>query len=525
MLACLLTGSAGLSAQPITSANLLLVPEKTNFVKTSAYADVIAFLDNLKATSPALHVFSMGKSPEGKDIPVAVLAQPPVTSPQQAKASGKLVVYVQANIHAGEVEGKEALMMLMRDISLGDKKYWLDRLVILLAPIFNTDSNDKMEKGRRPSQEDSPLEVGLRENSQGLDLNRDGVKMEALETNHLFQNVVVPWDPQVVADLHTTNGTWHTFNLTHAPAYHYAGLESTHAYTKSMLNAIDATVKEKYNLHFGPYGDYDVRQGWPPKNFYTYNHHPRYLINQFSLRNRIAILSEAFAHERFYQRIFSTYAFVTEILEYAYRHHTEIAEVNRLADLATVAQAQQAGQLKKGVRYKMVPYEKFLLPTYDYLAYQKDDGSTGYYRTGRVSQYEVQYHAAFQAEAEATWPKGYIIPAQFGAVAENLRKHGVVVTQLDKKLMLSGEEFVAKAYTKAERKFEGHFMARVTGQYRAAKKSFAQGDYRVELAQPLGHLAFYLLEPESDDGYITWNFFDAHFDKNPTGIYPVFKFY
>ena len=93
----------------------------------------------------------------------------------------------------------------MRDILFGNKKHLLEKQIILFAPMYNTDSNDKMEKGRRPSQEDSPLEVGLRENSQGLDLNRDGVKMEAYETNGLFQNVINTWDPQIFVDLHTTN--------------------------------------------------------------------------------------------------------------------------------------------------------------------------------------------------------------------------------------------------------------------------------------------------------------------------------
>ncbi len=193
---------------------LTLPPEKSNFAKTSTYAEVMDFLKAIQQQSPSIHLISMGKSLEGKDIPVAVLANPLVKTPDEAKASGKPIVYIQGNIHAGEVEGKEAVMMLIRDILVGDKKYLLDKQIILFAPVYNTDSNDKMEKGRRPSQEDSPMEVGIRENSQGLDLNRDGVKMEAYETIGLFQNIIVPWDPLLFVDLHTTNGTWHTWNLT-----------------------------------------------------------------------------------------------------------------------------------------------------------------------------------------------------------------------------------------------------------------------------------------------------------------------
>lgn len=511
----------------------MLTPEKSNFVKTSTYAEVVSFLDAIKAKSDEVHVTSMGKSLEGKEIPVAILSRPKITTAEQAKASGKLIVYIQGNIHAGEVEGKESVMMLMRDILLGDKKHLLDNQIILFAPIYNTDSNDKMEKGRRPSQEDSPMEVGIRENSAGLDLNRDGVKMEALETNGLFQNIIVPWDPQLFVDLHTTNGTWHAWNLTWAPSYHYAGEKATYDYTlNTMLKGITESAKKKYDLNFGPYGDYDTREAWPPKDFYTYNHHPRYLVNQFSLRNRLAILSEAFAHERFYQRIYSTYSFATEILEHTNSHAKEIQEVTKQADAATIKKiSDEAGKSKKGVRFKMVELEKIKdFPTYDYVSYTKADGTKGLYRSGKIVHYtDVDYHAKFEAEVESTLPVGYVIPAAFKSVAENLQKHGVKVTVLAKSVTKEGDVFLIEELKRNERKFEGHFMARVYGKFAPAKKKFSKGDYLVELAQPLGNLAFYLLEPQSDDGYITWNFFDEYLEKQ--GIkdkpveYPVFKYY
>lgn len=530
ILLCLFSLTA--QAQQQWPEDLMLTPEKTNFVKTSTHAEVMAFLKAIESQSADVHLTAMGKSPEGKDIPVAILAHPKITSPTEANASGKLIVYIQGNIHAGEVEGKESIMMLMRDILLGNKKHLLDNQIILFAPIYNTDSNDKMEKGKRPSQEDSPLEVGDRVNSQGFDLNRDGVKMEAYETNGLFVNILVPWDPHVFVDLHTTNGTWHAWNLTWAPSYHYAGEKSTYDYTVSMLKGITDTVKKKYDLNFGPYGDYDVRKAWPPENFYTYNHHPRYLVNQFGLRNRLAILSEAFAHERFYQRIFSTYSFVTEILEHTHSQAQTIQRITREADEKTIQTIKnEAGKAKKGVRFKMVPLEQLNnFPTYDYIRYTKPDGSTGYSRTGNIiSVNNVTYHAQFDAEVESTLPKGYIIPAAFSAIAENLKKHGIVVTQLTKSVTREGEMFEVSKYETAQRKFEGHFMARATGKFVTRTQKFSKGDYLVELAQPLGNLAFYLLEPESDDGYVTWNFFDEYFTAQHVNtkpvLYPVLKYY
>ena len=205
---------------------LITTPEKTNYQATSTYADVMAFINTIQSKSDLVHLEYMGTSLEGKDIPVVVLANPAVSSVQEAKDSGKAIVYFQGNIHSGEVEGKEVLQILMREILLGDKKYLLDNQIIVFAPIYNSDSNDKMKQGRRPSQEDSPVEVGLRPNSQGWDLNRDGIKMDAIETAALMENVILKWDPEVFVDLHTTNGTWHGYSLTWAPSYHYAGEES-----------------------------------------------------------------------------------------------------------------------------------------------------------------------------------------------------------------------------------------------------------------------------------------------------------
>src|SRR5688572_3001628 len=243
---------SSIQGQQTWPESLITTPEKSNFLKTSSYGEVMLFLEELKSKAPEMNIISLGNSLEAKKIPVAILSRPAVETPAQAKASGKPVIYIQGNIHAGEVEGKEATLMLMREILLGDKNFLLDNQIILFAPIYNTDSNDKMEKGRRPSQEDSPLEVGLRENSSGLDLNRDGVKMEALETQGLFSNIISTWDPQVFVDLHTTNGTWHAYSLTWAPSYLTSGQPSTYMYTLRMLQYITLAVKEKHGLRLGP---------------------------------------------------------------------------------------------------------------------------------------------------------------------------------------------------------------------------------------------------------------------------------
>ena len=514
--------------------DLMLTPEKSNFDKTSTYADVMKFITTIKGMSPYIQVSTIGKSPMGKEIPMIILAKPVISTPEQAKASGKPVVYIQGNIHAGEVEGKEVTMMLMRDILLGKKGNLLDHQIIVFVPMYNTDGNDKMAKGLRPTQENSPLETGERENGQGLDLNRDAIKMEAPETQGLIQNLITAWDPQMSVDLHTTNGTWHAYSLTWAPSYLYAGEPATYHYTNDIiLPSITKKAKDNYGLFFGPYGDYNVREAWPPKNFYTYNHHPRYIINQFGLRNRMAILSEAFAHERFYQRINSTYVFVYEILDYCNKHAKEIVQINHDAESAAIKNViTNAGKAKKGVRFKMVPTAKKIngFRTYDYTSFMKPDSTTRLVKTGNVVSYDnVTYYGEFKDTVKSVLPRGYIIPAALSAIAAHLIKQGVIVEKLDKEEKLTGEIFTVEKITKSTRKFEGHLMASAEGKFEPATRTFQKGDYKVDLAQPLANLIFYMLEPQSDDGLLTWNFFDAYLEQNSVATkpveFPVFKYF
>ncbi len=514
-------------------AKLLLTPEKTEFQKTSTHADVMKFMDEIKLHSKNVYIFSMGKSLEGKDIPVAVLANPLVKTHEEAKASGKTIIYIQGNIHAGEVEGKESVMILMRDILLGDKKYLLDSLIIIFVPIYNTDANDKMAKGLRPSQEDSPPETGERETSEGYDLNRDGVKMEAKETRALFSQVINPYDPDIFVDLHTTNGTWHAYSLTWAPSFHSAGEYSLFDYSyNKMLPAITDSCKQKYNLMMGPYGDYYLDEGWPPKNFYSYNHHPRYLVNQFGFRNRMAILSEAFAHERFYQRIHSTYSFISEILEYANIHASEIKITNKKAEDAAIKNVLlNAGKVKKGTRFKMTPLNKLNnFITYDYIPFVDSLGQKTYYKTGKIVTYNnIDYHAKFVATHQSTLPRGYIIPEEFSYIIKNLEMHGIKVAKLTQSKTYTGEVYIIDSLVHDKDIFQKHHRAQLYGNFKTTTHKYKRGDYVIDMAQPLSNLIFYLLEPESDDGLLHWNFFDADIGKMQKDkkalVYPVFKYY
>jgi hypothetical protein len=187
-------------------------PERTNFEETSRLEDVTAFLTALSAKSPLVRVLTFGTTEQGRSMPLVTLSNPAVSQPSE-KPAGRPVVFLLANIHGGEVEGKEAVQVLMRRLTSGDLRPLLDRMVVLIAPIYNIDGNEAIDVNNRTQQHGPVVGVGRRENAKGLDLNRDYMKLESPEARALAA-AFTAWDPHLMVDLHTTNGSYHGYHLT-----------------------------------------------------------------------------------------------------------------------------------------------------------------------------------------------------------------------------------------------------------------------------------------------------------------------
>ncbi len=515
----------GLTQTPVFDEAMMTAAELSNFERTSTFAEVIAVVDALDQQTDLMHRERLLLTREGRDVPVIVLADPPVRSPEQAAASGKPVIYIQGNIHGGEVEGKEASLIIMRDILFGDKKHLLDNQILLFVPVYNADGNDDMAENSRPNQELSPVMAGIR-TAHGYDLNRDGMIVEADETQALYTNLVQRWDPDLLVDLHTTNGTWHGYSLTYAPSYHTAGDAATSDYTSEvMLPAITQSVKDKFDLDFGWYGGYDYRN-WPPTELRTFHHAPRYITNHMALRNRMAILSETFSHDRFYKRVHAANAFVEEILEYTHLHGDDIRRINREADERVV---RNSIGTEKGVRYEMVPREELLdLLTYSYIPYQKADGTQDFVRSSELVVIEdVANYNDFAATESAIVPSAYVFSSALTGLAEKLRQHGIWVETLEADTSFNGQTFVVGEIDKQTFVQNGHRNSILRGEFRSETRVFSRGDFIVSMNDRLANLIFYLLEPESDDSLAYWNLFDDYLEPGLAAEgeidYPVFK--
>jgi hypothetical protein len=544
--ALLATAALGCASTPAGSPNSGAGPrtraERTNYLETSRYADVIAFLDSLKGR-PELSFGSIGRTNEGREIPYVIASRPRVSTPEEAAKLQRPIVYVQGNIHAGEVEGKEALLALLRDLTSSRAPSVLDSVVLIAVPIYNADGNERFgrQEQNRGSQ-NGPAMVGVRANAQGLDLNRDYIKAEAPETRASLA-MFNKWKPDVFVDLHTTNGSYHGYALTYAPPLNPAS--PLGVYTRdSVMPVLRQRMQSRQRFATFDYGDF-ISDDTLSKGWVTFDSRPRFGTNYYGLRGKISILSEAYSHDPFETRVKSSYAFVTEILSLVSERGQLLQMLANLRpsspnlirnfeDARVRAPAQRVDAVHRNIpiRARMTARPDSGNLVAEVVERTGDSTRTqpgvprGRRRTGRYVTVKMPVFDRFEPTLNAPMPERYIIPAADTGAVRVLREHGITVSVAQ--TPVAGMDAVANAFVflidstiVAPRAFQGHREMRLAGKWRQRAMPVPPGSFIVDTRQPLGLLAVYLLEPQSDDGLVTWNYFDAAL--KPGGLYPVFK--
>ena len=503
---CFLIGvlSAQTEKQPLTIA------ESSQFTATSRYSDVMDFVRIMQAQSPFIKVETMGISPEGKEIPLVIMGNPVPSSPADLKNDKRAVIYIQANIHAGEVEGKEASLMLMRDILQKDSLPYLDKLVILISPIFNIDGNEKIDPNNRRNQVGPEAGVGIRYNGQNLDLNRDSMKMESPELLGLAKNVLSRWDPILLIDCHTTNGSYHEEPVTYSWPLNPNGDKAILEYMRDiMLPAVSNQLREEYQTLSIPYGNFMGKnmEGWR-----TFGPQPRYVTNYMGLRNRFSILIENYAYADYKTRVLGNYYYLRAILDYCHSQREKIVSLTREADNKTIKRGLQPSDKDLfAVEFDVKPLEnKVTILGWEMEINPQEGSYPRMIKTDKKKTYVLPHYADTIPTRSVRFPYGYLIPEAVPKVMQNLLQHGIIVEKLIKPTSLEVESFRVSEIKAAERLFQGHHMNSITGEGFIQTVEFPAGSLFIATAQPLGSLAAYLLEPESDDGLLVWNFFDRY---------------
>jgi hypothetical protein len=525
-----LTILVGNVAAVADDARLKSRAEQSRFEETSRYDDVIAFANELERTSPFVRLSTFGKTEEGRALPLWILADPPVSQPREAKATGKTIVFVMANIHGGEVEGKESVQEVARRILGGDLRSILNDVIVLIAPNYNADGNEKISLENRTAQYGPIGGVGKRENAKGLDLNRDYMKLESPEARALV-GLMNEWDPHLTVDLHTTNGSYHGYHLTYSvPLNPTTDARIAGYHRDTIMPAIAEKMRTQHQFRAYYYGNFSgaaPKAGEPDKRIWrAFIPQPRVGQNYVGLRNRLTILSEAYSYLSFERRIAVTTAFVEEILKFAATHGAEIAALTQRADAATTRLGLDGPALQVSVESEMRPLAEpveILVGAVKKVRNPRSDREMTVMLEDDVTPVKMLDYGTFVATRSVTAPRAYLFPPEAGlrVVSDKLRAHGVSVEELVSPLETEVERFTIEQVKPTGQPFQGHRLVRASGQTRTETLTFPAGTIVVRTAQPLGRLAAYLLEPESDDGFVTWNFLDSYVAPGKT--YPISK--
>ena len=503
--------------------------ERTGFAETSLHADVVEFIRQVHRLAPdRMRVSSMGSSAEGRDMPVVVLSDLEAFTPAAARRAGKPIVMVNANIHAGEVEGKEALLAFMRDMTLGDLRPLLDQLTLVFIPILNPDGNVRISPENRKLELDAlegqinpPGGVGIRNTGQGWNLNRDYMKQEAIESNNLSR-LYGEWWPHVFIDCHTTDGSIHAYDLTYDTAHTpLSGPAGPIEYMRTkLLPAVSEAVwhnDRRRGFFYGNYPDQeDPRSGWE-----TYPGLPRFGSHYRGLTGRFDVLLETYSYIDFAARVETISAFLLEIFRYVASHADEVIAITDQAERDTIARGRDPQPDDfVGINYGAQRRSSDGRLTFDWPVYPLEETSITAYDLEsirerrvpgrRVVTYHTTHRARFIPSISVPRPFAYLVTDS--PIVEKLRQHNVECEELTRPLDLEVETSIVLSSEKTESPdictgIERFETVLATRKERRTVR-FESGTLVVLTGQRLGNLVVYLLEPESDDGLARWEFFD-----------------
>jgi len=502
---------------------LLTVAESSGFKSTSDYDAVMQFISQLQKSSKYVRVETIAKSTEGRDVPLLVIGKPLPENPQQLLNDKRIVVYVQANIHAGEVEGKEASLMFARDLLAEKDPELLRHAVLLICPNFNPDGNEQIDPANRTNQNGPVNGVGVRHNGQFLDLNRDAMKAESPEVRGVISNVFNKWDPAVFMDCHTTNGSYHLEPVTFTWMVNPNGDNSLIRYMRDrMMPQMASVLRDRYKVENCYYGEFNnmmkPEEGW----FYDASD-PRYMSNYYGLRNRLGILNENYVHADYKSRVMGCYYLIKTLADYVSANSDEIKKMLRDVDDRTVQRGLNPAVTDSfAIEYGVRPLpEKVTIKTFEVEPLNDPTIWPPFKKTDRQTDVTVPYYIDFFPKKSVRFPFAYLLKINDMDVVELLKLQGIRLERLASDESLVAERFEIIRLEASPRLNQGHYTNRISGKFIRETIKFPAGIIVIRTAQPLASLAAYLLEPQSNDGLLTWNFLDRYLVPQwGAGYYP-----
>jgi murein tripeptide amidase MpaA len=499
---------------PAVPPEWLTYAEKTDYRETPHYNETIEYSKRLDQASPLIKYLSFGKSGEGRDLPLLIAAEGETFTPEAARRAHKTVVLIQACIHAGEPDGKDAGLALLRDIAITKTRSGLlKHVVVLFIPIYNTDGHERVSPYNRINQ-NGPAEMGWRTTSTYQNLNRDYMKADTPETR-AWLTLWNRWKPDLFIDCHVTDGADYQYNITYQHEHHVGVAPSVLAWEKRVIDDRVARQTEAAGNIVSWYLEFIDNRDLP-KGIRDFNGSPRFSTGYVPLRNRPGILIETHMLKPYRPRVIGTYDFLRFTLEEVNRDPESLLEAGREADEKTLADGRTYDAARRypldfELTEKATPYQ--LKAVESHVEMSDISGAPRVIFGTKPQEVTVPLYNDFRVTAAVAPPLYYIVPAQWTDVISVIHAHGLTSQTTKTALMIDVESYCFVDVKWAGGPFEGRLMPSFKVEAVHERRTFPAGSVIVPLAQELAKVAINLLEPEAPDSLVHWGFFNATFEQ------------
>ena len=495
-------------------ADLTTHAERSGFQETGRYDEVVRLCAEFQKAFPKeARSFEFGRTPEGRPMLALAVSRTGALTATEARKRNLPVLLVQGGIHAGEIDGKDAGFLLLREL-LKDKNANspLTKQVLLFVPVFNVDGHERFGPGNRMNQR-GPREMGWRTTAQNFNLNRDYVKADAPEMQAMLR-LLEEWDPVICMDLHVTDGAKFEHHVSIQVEPVYSGDEELRRIGLHMREGTIADLSAKDWLPLNFYPSF-VKDDEPPTGFEQSVPDPRFSTGYFPLRNRFCMLVETHSWKEYPVRVRATHDTILSVLEQLARHGSEWLKAVQEADKRAPKLSGQplpldykATEDARTTQFRGYEYTRTMSEVSGALMTRYDES--------RPQIWEVPLRENVQPTLTTTLPKGgYLVPvAQAAVVSERLRPHGISFAVL--KAPLTGVEvevFRIRSFKPAAKSFEGRQEIKIEGEWRPERHDLLAGALFVPVAQPKARLVAAMLEPQAPDSLGAWGFFNAMFEQ------------
>lgn len=488
--------------------------ELTGLTATPSYDETVAWLNALVKAAPELEMISIGKSLEGRDIWMVIASNDQAFTPAQLLETGKPLLLAHAGIHAGEIDGKDAGLMLLRDMTVkASKKALLSSVNFLFIPILNVDGHERKSPYNRINQR-GPVEMGWRTNARNQNLNRDFTKLDTAGVRALVR-VFDEWKPSLYLDLHVTDGADYQYDITFggngrdgwSPAI---GNWIEDVYRPAITADLAASGHEPGGLIFAVNGQ-DMSDG-----FLTWTGDPRFSNGYGDAAHLPAVLVENHSLKPYKRRVLGTYVLLESTLSLLGKESQSLKQAtlkdrNRRPEAIPLGFEKDENQVLKTREFKGIG--SFRFPG-------EASGSEVVRWTGKNKTEVLPEVFIAKPTVMMDVPEAYIIPAAWADVVNRVRLHGIEVEHLDEPVSVVAELYrlpdaaIATASAWTPNPFEGHIRIDSGEPVKEVLEvTFPAGSYRIATDQPKGELLMLMLEPQAPDSFFQWGFFLEIFSR------------